>query len=117
MYKLFCIYNRLTNNPNNDVEAIYDTDNITDTNSTKYYSNDTLPVHLDTPHFSYYIAYIQIHILHNNHIHINTINDTQPKLKTINSNASNSYCYDLSTVPRSYKNIDITNKINILQYI
>ena len=110
------IDNLLTNNPNNDTEDTYDTDNITDTNSTNYDPNDTLPIHLDTPHLSYYIDNIQTNILHNNNIHINTINDTQP-CETINSNVSNSYCYDLSTGPRSQNNIDLTNKTNILQYI
>ena len=94
------IDNLLTNNPNNDTEDTYDTDNITDTNSTNYDPNDTLPIHLDTPHLSDYIDNIQTNILHNNNIHINTNNDTQP-CETINSNVSNSYCYDLSTGPRS----------------
>ena len=110
------IDNLLTNNPNNDTEDTYDTDNITDTNSTNYDPNDTLPIHLDTPHLSDYIDNIQTNILHNNNIHINTINDTQP-CETINYNVSNSYCYDLSIGPISQNNIDLTNKTNILQYI
>ena len=72
------IANLLTNNPN------YDTDNNTDTNSTNYDPNDTLPIHLYTPHLLVYIDNIQTNILHNNNIHISTINDTQP-CETINS--------------------------------
>ena len=67
-------------------------------------------------YLSDYIDNIQTNILHNNNIHINAINDTQP-CETINSNVSNSYCYDLYTGPRSQNNIDLTNKTNILQYI
>ena len=110
------IENLLTNNPNNDTEDTYDTGNITDTNSTNYDSNNTLPIHLDTLHLSDYIDNIQTNILHNNNIHIKTINDTQP-CQMINSNISNSSCYDLSTGLRSQNNIYLTNKINILQYI
>ena len=72
------IDNLLTNTPNNDTEDTYDTDNITDTNNTNYDSNDTLPIHLYTPHLSDYIDNIQTNILHNNNIQINTIKDMQP---------------------------------------
>ena len=110
------IDNLLNINPNNDTEDTYDTDNITATNSTTYDSNDTLPIHSDTPYLSDYIDNIQTNILHNNNIHVNTINDTQ-SCKAINSNVSNIYCYDLSTGRRSQNNIDLTNKANSLQYI
>ena len=58
--------NLLTNNSNNDTEyrPTYDSDNITDTNSTNYDTNHTVPIHLDTPHLSYYIENIQNNILH-----------------------------------------------------